>query len=358
MEGRVLIVRHGRRRGRLRRYMHEVLTHLRRHRPSIASRLVLHATGERPPSFDGVTAIVFWLADPLRQWYPECYGEAIDLTNEARRRGLRVINSPEALSNSVKSVQAEIWLQANIATPLVKRLERFDDLRSASDRFKYPVILRGDEQHAQRGMRVCGDRAELLAVDPAEVAFPCAVSPLVDVRAGYRDRDGDSIWARLYHKKRLIVAGDVIRTKHVFFSEQPIVSAKSSLFAKYKLRSRLPFAPEPKLLPVERACVAEDVAYWKRGEEHGERILQACRTLGLAFCAIDYSSLADGSVILWEANPHFRLPRLRDVMLPKQRLAKQRVASYYDAIGDFLRNLTFGKASPQAESHDREKCAA
>jgi hypothetical protein len=170
----------------------------------------------------------------------------------------------------------------------------------------------------------------------------------VDVRTGYQNRDGDSVWAKLHHKKRLIVAGDVVRTKHLFFSENPIVSSKSSLFAKYKLRSRLPFAPAPALTPLERSCVAEDVAYWLRDAEHCEHVLQACRTLGLEFCAIDYSSLADGSVILWEANPHFRLPRLRDLMLPKQRLAKQRVASYYDAIGDFLRNIAFGHEISQA----------
>lgn len=68
-------------------------------------------------------------------------------------------------------------------------------------------------------------------------------------------------------------------------------------------------------------------------------MLRACEVLGLQFAAIDYSSLSDGSFVIWEANPHFRLPKLRDVRLPKQRLAAQRIASYYDAVGDFLGSL-------------------
>jgi len=77
-------------------------------------------------------------------------------------------------------------------------------------------------------------------------------------------------------------------------------------------------------------------------------MLRACNVLGFDIAAIDYSAREDGTPILWEANPYFQLPKLREMMLPLQRNAAERVASYYETIGDFLDRLT---------SHDRAEIA-
>jgi hypothetical protein len=335
-ESRILIVRHGWGRGRFRRYLRKPLEHVRRQRNQIYRRLIFHRTGDPPPLLDHVKAVVFWLADPLREWYPACYEEAVGIADEARRRGIGLINPPEALSNSIKSVQARLWQGAGIATPPVERYESNEELLAASSTFSYPLLVRGDEHHSQGGLRVFANRDQLLGVCREDLKFPCAVSPLVDVRAGFREI-GSPACERLFHKKRLIVAGNIIRTKHMFFSSDPIVSSNTATFGQHRRRFWSPFTSN--LSPEERECIDLDLAYWRQGEEHREVMVRACRALGIQFAAIDYSSLSDGSVMLWEANPHFHLPRMHEMMLPRQRLARERIASYHDAIADFLSEL-------------------
>ncbi|MGH6831671.1 MAG: hypothetical protein ACRECM_01405 [Methyloceanibacter sp.] len=167
--------------------------------------------------------------------------------------------------------------------------------------------------------------------------FPCAVSTFIDIRSGYRDATPRSAYARLFHKKRLIVANGRIRTKHIMFSSNPVVGAKTSIFNK---AARLGCFEAPFLLwPLHRECIARDLAYWQQGEEHSVLMLKACDTLGLQFAALDYSTMSDGTLVFWEANPMFGLPKLRKIMLPRRRRAAERVLSYHEAIGMFLDEL-------------------
>jgi hypothetical protein len=317
--------------------MREALRQTRRRRPDVFRRLIFHATGEAAPTLDGVGCVVFWLADPLREWYPICYEEAVRLASAARTRGLRVINPPETLSHSIKSTQAQLWRDAGIATPQVERFNDFAALTKAIERLTFPMFVRGDEYHAQRGARVFKSVDELVNADSKSILWPCAVSPLVDVRMGYRHDGGSPECAQLLHKKRLIVANGSIRTKHTFFSPDPIVSAETCIFNRQSWWSKIGLFPS--LSALELKCIEHDLAYWRQGQEHRDVMLRACNVLGYDIVAIDYSNLADGSPILWEANPYFQLPSLREMMLPFQRNARERVDSYHDMIGDFLNGL-------------------
>jgi hypothetical protein len=336
----ILIVRHGKGRGRHRRYMQEALDHLRRHRPAVHQHLVFHATGEPFPALDGVGSVVFWLADPLRELYPACYEEAVRLAKEARARGIRLINPPEALSNSIKSTQARLWREAGIPTPTVERFEDYAALTSAVERLVFPMLVRGDERHAQRGACVFHTADDVFDADAEKLPWPCAVSPLVDVRTSYRH---DTAFAQLFHKKRLIVANGAIRTKHTFFSSDPIVSAATCIFGQHMSWYKMGFSSN--LSSLELKCIEHDLAYWRRVEEHRNVMLRACNVLGFDIAAIDYSNLADGSPVLWEANPYFQLPKLREMMLPLYRKAIERVASYHEAICDFLGGLTHERSA-------------
>jgi hypothetical protein len=116
--------------------MREALDDVRRRRPDVFKRLVFHATGEPASSLEGIGGVVFWLAD------------------EARTRGLALINPPEVLSNSIKSEQAGLWRAAGISTPPVERFDDFAALKSTIERLPFPVLVRGDERHGQSGARV------------------------------------------------------------------------------------------------------------------------------------------------------------------------------------------------------------
>jgi len=107
---------------------------------------------------------------------------------------------------------------------------------------------------------------------------------------------------------------------------------------------------------LHKECVAHDLAYWQREEEHSVLMRKACGALGLSYAAIDYSSLADGTPILWEANPVFAMPQLKDIMLPRRRRAAERIESYYDVIGKFLSELLATASQAQAsEFEDRRR---
>jgi hypothetical protein len=335
MQRQVLIVRHGPGLGRKDHYLQAAFDHLRADHPAIASRIRIHETGAGSPSLDDVAAVVFLLGDPLREFYPKCYAEAVQLAERARSQGIRILNAPEALSNSVKSVQSRIWRDAGIATPEYERFETYEELRALVERIPSPFLVRSDQEHARAGLRVCASRKDLDAIDSRDIALPGAIAPLLDIRSGFRPRDPR---ARYYHKKRVLVMDRVLRTKHLMFAEDPIVGSKTSIFARYDSRHTF-LHWRAALHPAHWACVQADLAYWRRGSEHEELMLRAMHTLGLEFAAIDYSDMADGTVMLWEANPHPELPALEKLKMPRIRMTRERLTSYYEAIGRFVADL-------------------
>jgi hypothetical protein len=350
----ILIVRHRIGRGLSPHHMGPALRHLQQHRPDVHRRLVFHRTNKPTPSLERIGAVVFWLRDPLRVRSPDCYAQAVRIAEAAKRRSIRLINPPDVLSDFGKSRQARLWRQAGIPTPDVERFETLESLRDGAARLDFPLMIRADEEHKQHGARVVNDRDALLNLTASQLVFPCAVSPLIDVRSGYRVTAPNSAFAKLFHKKRLIVANDAIRTKHTLFSENPIVCASTSLFASkgqfWGFESPFP------LLPLHKECVAHDLAYWQREEEHSVLMRKACGALGLSYAAIDYSNLADGTPILWEANPVFAMPQLKDIMLPRRRRAAERIESYYGVIGKFLNELLATASQAQvSEFEDRRR---
>src|SRR5712692_7888008 len=87
----VLLVRHGPGRGRLQNFGNGWLKRLARTRPDIRRRIRIHETGSGASlSLDDATAVVFLLADPVRELYPECYAEASAIAAAAAAREIRL----------------------------------------------------------------------------------------------------------------------------------------------------------------------------------------------------------------------------------------------------------------------------
>lgn len=330
-DGWVLVVRHGQGRGRMPDNHARLFARVARRFPETWNRVRLHVTGTPAPALEGARAVLFLLGDPLRELYPACYEEACAVAARARTLGIRVLNPPEALSSTVKSAQARAWADAGIPTPPAVRVESRDELAARARELGYPLIVRGDQCHAQLGMRVLTGARDLAALPSHALPLPAAVGPLEDVRWVDHGHRASAPYAWYYHKRRLLVLGDRIRTKHVLFATQPIVSAKTSIFHR---TGRLAW-----LRPALRACVREDMAYWRRGEEHGALMRRALAVLGIDVAAVDYSTRADGSVVLWEANPYPYLPEEHDIALPSWRCAPERIRSYDEAIARFLGHL-------------------
>ncbi|HEY4484915.1 MAG TPA: hypothetical protein VI702_01135 [Nitrospiria bacterium] len=342
----VLIVRHGTGRGRIFRYMQPALDHLQRSRPALYAQLCFHETGASPPPLDKIRAVVFWLADPLREQFPACFQEASALHSLARERGIPTINPPEALSNSIKSVQARLWRESGVPTPDHRRFETREELRRALNEVRFPLIARPDELHSQIGMRICRHRGDVEAVVDDRFGFPGTLTSLVDVREGYRESAPGTVWARYYHKKRALVLGRIVLANEVFFSRQPIVASQTCTFGWYD-RGRVSLGRLAPWLPWERRCLEADRDFSEAGPVHAELMRKSVSALGLAYAAIDYADLADGGVVLWEANPYFYLPSLQEMFLPGPRRIKARHEAVFEAVGNFFQDLLDGNSPPE-----------
>ncbi len=341
--GTLLIVRHGPGRGprvRLRafrpRYLERAFDDLARRAPALGRAIRQWETGHSLPDLDSVHAIVFLLGDPLRELFPDCHEEAERLAEMATTRGIRLINPPSALSNSIKSVQARRWRDAGIPCAEQFRFASRDELMALIDKVPFPALLRPDLHHAQASMFHCETAEDVHRLNAETIRYPGTLTPFVDCREGYRRVAPGTPWATHYHKKRILVFGDHVRTNHVFFSERPIVGLNSSTFGYYR-----------SLNPVRRAILGHryrthfdcDNAFWELGSEHEELMVRAVRTLGLDLGAIDYATRADGSPVLWELNPNFALHMWPFEILPRRRRLKERMPSFHDALIDFLEDV-------------------
>jgi hypothetical protein len=333
----VLCVRHGSGRGRHPRYLQGVFDGIRRRHADVAERLVVHETGGLAPDLDRVRAVVFFLADPLREHFPECFSEARAVADAAHALGLRVVNAPEAWSNTIKSTQSAIWHDHGVPTPVQRRLADRDDLEDALAEVEGPTILRPDDEHAQHGLRVCATRAELEAA-ARTFTFPGVIAPLVDARAGFAARAPGSLFGRYHHKKRALVLGDRVLPNELFFSSQPIVASETCTFHRYAGRRSLPNVLA-RVLPLERRCIAADIAYASGGPVPEDLLRRAVQVLGLDIAAVDYADTADGGAVLWEANPHFLLPPPNLMYLSRARRMAGRYEAVTDAFATFFRGL-------------------
>jgi hypothetical protein len=332
----ILIVRHGKGRGRVRKYLQPLLKTINASDAELFAQIRVHETGAEAPSLQGVRAVVFWLGDPLRELYPECYAEAMQIAEAAQSGGIRIVNHPDALSNTIKSRQQRIWSAAGLTTAMHHPLSDRAELEARASKLEYPLFIRSDQLHAQRHMQLCQSAEEVIRIPDERLVFPATATPFVDTRSCFSGRGSGSPWSRFYHRKRAFVFGDIVRTNNVYFSEQPIVAWSTSTYLAYGQRGH----PRSEVLSTAR-CLLADYLYWRQGSEHEELLLRAASALGLEFAAIDYSSFGDGSVILWEANPHFTLRHWRNDIdvWPGWRRLEQRYASFGVALATFFRTL-------------------
>ena len=357
-EGRILIVRHGEGRGRIPEFMRPAIRYVADYHPGLHRQLALHETGKWLPSLDDVQAVVFMLADPLQELYPECYEEAEGLARWARERGYPVVNPPDALSSSIKSVRARLWADSGVPTPPCDRFASREELLAILESKRFPVLIHGDWEPAENGVRLCRDIEEARAIPSEALVCPGVVTPFIDTRESYREAGRRDIWALLYHRKRILVFGDIVTANHAYFSDGPIVNSVNSTFAALR-----------ECNPRIRRVMKYRKPYWDSlraewefvtGElDQPELMLRAARALGLGYLAIDYSSYADGSVVLWEANPYPWLPSWRMAMLPGERQMQARFTIVYERFASFLRSLLGaaslrdgkGRAEPRMERY-------
>ncbi len=333
----ILVVVHGPGRGRSVPTGEVFLERLRARHFELANRLRFHETGQPPPSLAGVGLVLFWLGDPLRQKYPDCFAEAAEIAQDAKRKGIPILNSPDSLSNTAKAVQSRIWAANGVPSARVNCIETPGQLIGSYAEMDSPCLLRGDETHAERNIRTIRTRAEAEAA-ARNISLPAALVEVRDVRAEYRAAGAspNDLYSRFHHKARAFVFRGEVKASHLFFSRDLVVGLSNSLFAR-EARSRRRLV---RTMGFRRKLfdelIAEDLNYFRSDLPYQDVLVRAVSALGLDIAAVDYSIRPDGSPILWEANPYFCLPRGEDSVLSAERLAVGRVNASLDWMANRL----------------------
>lgn len=346
--GTVLLVRHGKGRGRLYKYNQEFVHWLEDRRPALRKRLRCHFTGEPGPCLEGVAAVVFWTGDPLRELYPEEYRECEHIAGRARERGVRIVNPPESLSATHKSRVGRIWREAGLPTPPCRRFEDRPSFERAVRETDFPALVRGDDCHSQEGLRLFDAPEEALAAPHGSLPWPGVLTPFVDTREGWRRERPDALPARFFHKKRVLVYGDRVLGRNYYLSPEPIVGhPKHSLFGPAHQRSWLMgllLGPPP----LVRDALEAERAWIEAGPEAPDLFRRAVHALGLGFAAVDYATPAPGRVVLWEINPYPYLPPAHRSTLAGPRGLEREDERHYRQTAAWLEDLARGHAATLA----------
>ena len=343
--GTILIVRHGKNRGpriRLRlfrpAYFQPFLTDLSSFDPALRQRVRVWDTGNSIPDLSNVDAVLFLLQDPLAQQHPACFEDASRIQEEALRLGARIANPPTALSLA-KSEQAAAWIEAGLMTPEPSRFSDATELRSVAASMQFPVLIKHELQHSQSGMRWVDTLEDLHEIPFEEIPCPGSMVTFFDVRDSYRQANPESPFAEYFHKKRALIFGRSAVTNHLFFSAHPIVGSRTSTFSRGRSFNPLRRWSE---LGENQEHLKLDFEYFAKRTENEAELLAAAEVLGLEFLAIDYSTLADGSCVLWEANPHFALHLWPRAIYARERRLEERIHRQHTILADYLRSLLRG----------------
>ena len=355
MRDTVLVVRHGRGRGRIPKYGEHILEWLRAERPDLAGRTLLHETGTGPVSLDEVCAVFFWLADPLQIKYPDCYEETTAIQEEAERRSLPMINRPTALATYGKSEQANRFTAANVPTPRAIRIESPSDLAGCIDRLGLPLLIRGGQSFSQEGTFIVRSRRDIESVKREQLPEQAIVTALMDVR-GPRvgSRSGD-LWTRYYHRKRVLLIGGQCAPFSLFFARTPVVDQGRSLYSEFhswqtRLRrhgwlGKRALRVLKRRLGVSRALELER-EFAESPVDHEDVFRRAGVALGLEFLAFDFASLPSGKIVIWEANPYPYIPPASQTLLSHSRKRSESILSTYRAFAQCLESLLGSAADP------------
>lgn len=195
-----------------------------------------------------------------------------------------VVNDPRRMALARRDVVS--GLLAGIAGLTVPRTIRIappaDPVEAAvSSGLRYPILMRPAGTHTGRGLVKADDPAALSRAW-AGSATPGAhyLSEYVE----FRSADG------LYRKMRLFVVGDEVILRHLLPSDSWLIHAGSADF----MRDR------PELQQQEADAMRLPASYLPAG---AERIIRAVKSrLGLDYFGIDCARLADGGLLLFEAN--------------------------------------------------------
>lgn len=258
--------------------------------------------------FKQYKAIAFYYHDPLADLYPNVYAYAKRLAIFCQEHGIQLIQTPQALSNTIKSVQLNLLKQAGIRVADAVSLKESNALAYFFEK-EIPFYIRFDVGHDSQGQFMQGpffNRKEFeLTFNESNFKPNKHLKELVAIAwVDTRCTDG------LYRKYRAYATPYSAIKGFVTQSESWYIHGNNAHQSEAAMAKQHEFIQTP-LSPQETAL-----------------LINVAKVLQLDFCAIDYAYLPNGSVVVWEANPH---PALSDKEPSRTRITEF-LSAYYTRI--------------------------
>jgi hypothetical protein len=217
------------------------------------------------------TLFIPWLQDPLKERFPQVYTYAKELEAQCLEYDIPMINPVDKLSNSIKSVAAQIIRNVGIRTAETIPITDPEEFKKTLGGLSTPFFIREDWVH--------GSQAHFIK-HPDElqnVPFEKFIAPIAVEFIDTKGKDG------LYRKYRYFAIGDEGIPGPLMFSEDWEVRNNKRV--------------------MEEALIAEEITYFSGEDPNHEKFQQARKALGFDYMAFDYSYDAQGKIIVWEPNP-------------------------------------------------------
>lgn len=229
-------------------------------------------------------AVGFFYHDPLYELYPDVYAYAKRLEAICQEAGIPLINKPDALSNTVKSVQLNLLRQGGFQVAKAYPFSDVNELEKIPSN-EYPIFIRIEAGHDSQGEFVQGPYKSFQELSEAFVPY----------NFKHRSHHQGMVAIQFIETAKL---NGLYAKYRCFVTKQAAIKA----YAYYSTNWYIHY---------DIAVKNEETEAWNYiyastpfTDEEIKLFLRANETLGLDFCAYDYSLKTDGSIVLWEGNPH------------------------------------------------------
>lgn len=234
-------------------------------------------------------SIAFYYHDPLKGLYPQVYAYAKKLESFCLEHQIQLIQKPDALSNTGKSMQLHLLKEAGIRVAETRTISSTADIHFFTER-QLPFYIRYDLGHDSQGQYVQG---------------PFNNNKDFELR----------FQASQFHKQHHL--------KNMVGIEWIDTRCNDGLYRKYRVYATPTHAIKGFVTQSDAWYIHGNNAH-KHSEAHAkqaaylstelssnevELFTRVSQALSLDFCAIDFAYLPSGEMVIWEANPH---PALSD----------------------------------------------
>ncbi len=270
--------------------------------------LLLSITAEEIREY---AAVAFFYHDPLKDLYPEVYAYAKRVEAICKEAGIPLINQPDALSNTVKSIQLKLLSDAGFRVAKVFPFKQIDELKEVPNEV-YPLFLRIDAGHDSQGKFVQGPFTSYNSMLEAFKEFKLNGHQNFAKEVAVQFVETKK-YNGLYTKYRCLATQHHAIKAYVNFSKEWYIHNCNSLVETWADDANVTYSTS--------AFTPDEISFFTK----------AVKTLDLDFCAFDYAFTPNNEIVIWEANPHPAFQKLSDAEPLRSKIVAL-LNSYYESF--------------------------